>query len=63
MKKKLMATVLAGVMAVSMLATGCGGSKDIKDGKIHTVQIHSVDVYFFCRAADPISSPVRSVIS
>ena len=28
-----MATVLAGVMAVSMLATGCGGSKDIKDGK------------------------------
>ena len=33
MKKKLMATVLAGVMAVSMLATGCGGSKDIKDGK------------------------------
>lgn len=32
MKKKLMATVLAGVMAVSMLATGCGGSKDIKDG-------------------------------
>lgn len=33
MKKKLMATVLAGVMAVSMLTTGCGGSKDIKDGK------------------------------
>ena len=33
MKKKLMATVLAGIMAVSMLATGCGGSKDIKDGK------------------------------
>ena len=33
MKKKLMATVLSGVMAVSMLATGCGGSKDIKDGK------------------------------
>ena len=33
MKKKLMATVLAGVMAVSMLVTGCGGSKDIKDGK------------------------------
>ena len=33
MKKKLMATVLAGVMAVSMLATGCGGSKDIQDGK------------------------------
>ena len=33
MKKKLMATVLAGVIAVSMLATGCGGSKDIKDGK------------------------------
>ena len=33
MKKKLMATVLAGVMAVSMLATGCGGNKDIKDGK------------------------------
>ena len=33
MKKNLMATVLAGVMAVSMLATGCGGSKDIKDGK------------------------------
>ena len=33
MKKKLMATVLAGVMAVSMLATGCGGSKDIKAGK------------------------------
>ena len=33
MKKKLMATVLAGVMAVSMLAPGCGGSKDIKDGK------------------------------
>ena len=33
MKKKIMATVLAGVMAVSMLATGCGGSKDIKDGK------------------------------
>ena len=33
MKKKPMATVLAGVMAVSMLATGCGGSKDIKDGK------------------------------
>ena len=33
MKKKLMATVLAGVMAVSMLATGWGGSRDIKDGK------------------------------
>ena len=32
MKKKLMATVLAGVMAVSMLATGCGGSKDTADG-------------------------------
>ena len=41
MKKKLMATVLAGVMAVSMLATGV----------------------LLLQAADPISSPVRSVIS
>ena len=47
MKKKLMATVLAGVMAVSMLATGCGGSKDIKDGKF----IPSKSIQWMCTSS------------
>ena len=32
MKKKLVATVLAGVMALSMAMTGCGSSSDTADG-------------------------------
>ena len=32
MKKKLVATVLAGVMALSVAMTGCGSSSDTADG-------------------------------
>ena len=32
MKKKLVATVLAGVMALSLAMTGCGSSSDTADG-------------------------------
>ena len=32
MKKRLLAGIMAGVMAASVLVTGCGGSKDVKDG-------------------------------
>ena len=29
MKKRLLAGIMAGVMAASVLVTGCGGSKDV----------------------------------
>ena len=32
MEKRLLAGIMAGVMAASVLVTGCGGSKDVKDG-------------------------------
>lgn len=32
MKKRLLAGIMTGVMAASVLVTGCGGSKDVKDG-------------------------------
>ncbi len=49
MKKKLMATVLAGVMAASMLADRMWRQQGYQRWNIYTVEIHSVDVYFFCR--------------
>lgn len=61
MKKRLLAGIMAGVMAASVLVTGCGGSKDVKDGTFTPTKT----IQWMCNpvpAADRIFLPVRSAI-
>lgn len=61
MKKRLLAGIMAGVMAASVLVTGCGGSKDVKDGTFTPTKQSSGCVHPV-PAADRIFLPVRSAI-